>query len=220
MLKLPTNNQCVWLEEPDVKGSVSPQCDQVMEFSWSALWNITDETPDNCQMFLNCRGMSLFLDCLQVSHVRQEYTFFMCLFHTCDIEWLDKGLSHHRSIFVQEFPDKQELHRNMLGLLGNVAEVKALRPQLLTPQFITVFRYEDFWSHFFQWFWSKLLQMISFFVVNHWNISDWNPAERIQISIYHRDVCHVPFSMQLIYDPVEVPSKLKMTRSGAKYAAI
>ncbi|KAL0965135.1 hypothetical protein UPYG_G00277240 [Umbra pygmaea] len=78
-------------------------CDQVMEFSWSALWNITDETPDNCQMFLNCRGMSLFLDCLK------------------------------------EFPDKQELHRNMLGLLGNVAEVKALRPQLLTPQFISVF---------------------------------------------------------------------------------
>lgn len=39
----------------------------------------------------------------------------------------------------QEFPDKQELHRNMLGLLGNVAEVRALRPQLLTPQFITVF---------------------------------------------------------------------------------
>uniref|UniRef100_A0A8C7IYH2 Protein zer-1 homolog n=1 Tax=Oncorhynchus kisutch TaxID=8019 RepID=A0A8C7IYH2_ONCKI len=78
-------------------------CDQVMEFSWSALWNITDETPDNCQMFLNCRGMSLFLDCLK------------------------------------EFPDKQELHRNMLGLLGNVAEVRALRPQLLTPQFISVF---------------------------------------------------------------------------------
>uniref|UniRef100_A0A4W4FTL9 Protein zer-1 homolog n=1 Tax=Electrophorus electricus TaxID=8005 RepID=A0A4W4FTL9_ELEEL len=78
-------------------------CDQVMEFSWSALWNITDETPDNCQMFLNCSGMDLFLECLQ------------------------------------EFPDKQELHRNMLGLLGNVAEVKALRPQLLTSQFITVF---------------------------------------------------------------------------------
>ncbi|XP_015229037.1 PREDICTED: protein zer-1 homolog [Cyprinodon variegatus] len=80
-------------------------CDQVMEFSWSALWNITDETPDNCQMFLNWRGMSLFLECLG------------------------------------EFPDKQELHRNMLGLLGNVAEVKSLRPQLLTPQFITVFSY-------------------------------------------------------------------------------
>uniref|UniRef100_A0A674EKY4 Protein zer-1 homolog n=1 Tax=Salmo trutta TaxID=8032 RepID=A0A674EKY4_SALTR len=73
-------------------------CDQVMEFSWSALWNITDETPDNCQMILFCQGMLGF-----------------------------------------EFPDKQELHRNMLGLLGNVAEVRGLRPQLLTPQFISVF---------------------------------------------------------------------------------
>ncbi|XP_062867712.1 protein zer-1 homolog [Trichomycterus rosablanca] len=78
-------------------------CDQVMEFSWSALWNITDETPDNCQMFLSCNGMDLFLECLK------------------------------------KFPDKQELHRNMLGLLGNVAEVRELRPRLLTSQFVTVF---------------------------------------------------------------------------------
>lgn len=28
----------------------------------------------------------------------------------------------------------------MLGLLGNVAEVKGLRPQLMTSQFISVFR--------------------------------------------------------------------------------
>lgn len=40
----------------------------------------------------------------------------------------------------QEFPEKQELHRNMLGLLGNVAEVRELRPQLMTSQFIGVFR--------------------------------------------------------------------------------
>ncbi|XP_070614569.1 protein zer-1 homolog isoform X2 [Erythrolamprus reginae] len=78
-------------------------CDQVMEFSWSALWNITDETPSNCEMFLNYSGMKLFLECLK------------------------------------EFPNKQELHRNMLGLLGNVAEVQALRPQLMTSQFISVF---------------------------------------------------------------------------------
>lgn len=45
------------------------QCDQVMEFSWSALWNITDETPDNCEMFLNFSGMKLFLECLKVSEV-------------------------------------------------------------------------------------------------------------------------------------------------------
>lgn len=46
------------------------QCDQVMEFSWSALWNITDETPDNCEMFLNFNGMKLFLDCLKVGGAR------------------------------------------------------------------------------------------------------------------------------------------------------
>ncbi|XP_064420442.1 protein zer-1 homolog [Latimeria chalumnae] len=85
------------------KKLIDKTCDQVMEFSWSALWNITDETPDNCEMFLNYSGMKLFLDCLR------------------------------------EFPDKQELHRNMLGLLGNVAEVRELRPQLMTPQFISVF---------------------------------------------------------------------------------
>lgn len=44
------------------------------------------------------------------------------------------------ALVPQEFPEKQELHRNMLGLLGNVAEVKELRPQLMTSQFISVFR--------------------------------------------------------------------------------
>ncbi|KAM6431524.1 protein zer-1 homolog [Python bivittatus] len=85
------------------KKLVDKTCDQVMEFSWSALWNITDETPSNCEMFLNYSGMKLFLECLK------------------------------------EFPNKQELHRNMLGLLGNVAEVQELRPQLMTSQFISVF---------------------------------------------------------------------------------
>ncbi|XP_030063763.1 protein zer-1 homolog isoform X1 [Microcaecilia unicolor] len=85
------------------KKLLDKSCDQVMEFSWSALWNITDETPDNCEMFLGYNGMKLFLDCLK------------------------------------EFPEKQELHRNMLGLLGNVAEVRWLRPQLMTSQFISVF---------------------------------------------------------------------------------
>ncbi|XP_050073935.1 protein zer-1 homolog [Anopheles maculipalpis] len=37
------------------------------------------------------------------------------------------------------FPDRDELLRNMMGLLGNVAEVKELRPRLMTPEFITEF---------------------------------------------------------------------------------
>jgi Zyg-11 family protein len=44
-----------------------------MEFSWSALWNITDETPDNCEMFLNFNGMKLFLDCLKVDPASQGH---------------------------------------------------------------------------------------------------------------------------------------------------
>lgn len=37
------------------------------------------------------------------------------------------------------FPSKEELLRNMMGLLGNVAEMKSLRPLLMTERFIPVF---------------------------------------------------------------------------------
>lgn len=39
----------------------------------------------------------------------------------------------------QIFPDKEELVRNMMGLLGNVAEVPDLRHRLMEQQFIQVF---------------------------------------------------------------------------------
>lgn len=77
--------------------------DDVMEVAWSTMWNVTDETPLNCERFLDGLGMEYFLGCL------------IC------------------------FPDKEELVRNMMGLLGNVAEVKSLRHRLMTTEFITVF---------------------------------------------------------------------------------
>lgn len=40
---------------------------------------------------------------------------------------------------LNTFPDREELLRNMMGLLGNVAEVKWLRPNLMTAEFIEVF---------------------------------------------------------------------------------
>uniref|UniRef100_T1GPQ1 Uncharacterized protein n=1 Tax=Megaselia scalaris TaxID=36166 RepID=T1GPQ1_MEGSC len=40
---------------------------------------------------------------------------------------------------LKAFPEKEELLRNMMGLLGNVAEVKWLRPNLMTSEFIKVF---------------------------------------------------------------------------------
>lgn len=41
---------------------------------------------------------------------------------------------------LQTFPDREELLRNMMGLLGNVAEVKELRHRLMTQEFIKVFK--------------------------------------------------------------------------------
>ncbi|KAK6629017.1 hypothetical protein RUM43_002834 [Polyplax serrata] len=78
-------------------------CDDVLEIAWSTMWNITDETVENCQRFLAENGMELFLACLSM------------------------------------FPRKEELLRNMMGLLGNVAEMKSLRPFLMTDRFVSVF---------------------------------------------------------------------------------
>ena len=74
-----------------------------MENAWSTMWNVTDETPINCQRFLSGGGMRLFLEC------------------------------------KDEFPNKETLLRNMMGLLGNVAEVPYLRPKLMTTPFVTEF---------------------------------------------------------------------------------
>lgn len=41
-------------------------CDDVLEVAWSTMWNVTDETPQNCQRFLENRGMKHFLACLKV----------------------------------------------------------------------------------------------------------------------------------------------------------
>ncbi|KAK4292197.1 hypothetical protein Pmani_035017 [Petrolisthes manimaculis] len=77
--------------------------DDMLEIAWSAMWNVTDETPVNCLRFLDGQGMIYFQKCLK------------------------------------EFPDKPELLRNMMGLLGNVAEVKELRSRLMTSELLTTF---------------------------------------------------------------------------------
>lgn len=40
--------------------------DDVMEVAWSTMWNVTDETPLNCERFLDGDGMEHFLGCLKV----------------------------------------------------------------------------------------------------------------------------------------------------------
>ncbi|CAD5220313.1 unnamed protein product [Bursaphelenchus xylophilus] len=78
-------------------------CDEVLEVSWSFLWNVTDETPLNCEMFLRSGGMDLFRRC-----------------HS-------------------EFSTKKELVRNMMGLVGNIAEVQELRGYLMNDELIRIF---------------------------------------------------------------------------------
>ena len=78
-------------------------CDEVMETAWSTMWNITDETPLNCERFLDNRGMDFFLRCMNT------------------------------------FPNNAELLRNMMGLLGNVAECQTLRHRLMKQEFMEKF---------------------------------------------------------------------------------
>jgi len=80
-------------------------CDDVMETAWSTMWNVTDETPVNCERFLTGGGMYLFLKC------------------------------------KERFPEKSDLLRNMMGLLGNVAEVPSLRHMLMTKEFVEEFAF-------------------------------------------------------------------------------
>ncbi|KAJ1358396.1 hypothetical protein KIN20_016807 [Parelaphostrongylus tenuis] len=78
-------------------------CDDVMEVGWSFLWNITDETPLNCERFLKADGLLLFHKCFDA------------------------------------FRNERELVRNMMGLIGNIAEVDGLRSQLMNDDYVKIF---------------------------------------------------------------------------------
>ncbi|KAI4471711.1 protein zer-1 [Holotrichia oblita] len=54
----------LWLIADRLKRGI---CDDVLEVAWSTMWNVTDETPLNCQKFLEHKGMEYFLKCLKVS---------------------------------------------------------------------------------------------------------------------------------------------------------
>merc|ERR1719209_2089938 len=80
-------------------------CDEVMKIAWSAMLNVTDETPANSERFLDKHGMELFLQCKET------------------------------------FPNRLDLLRNMMGLLGNVAEVKQCRKRLMPSAFVEEFSF-------------------------------------------------------------------------------
>ena len=55
----------LWVIRNKVRQETKP--DEILEMAWSALWNITDETPQNCERFLDGagddEGLNLFIDC-------------------------------------------------------------------------------------------------------------------------------------------------------------
>uniref|UniRef100_A0A0N4ZUZ5 Zyg eleven-related protein 1 n=1 Tax=Parastrongyloides trichosuri TaxID=131310 RepID=A0A0N4ZUZ5_PARTI len=85
------------------KKQLQNQTDDVMEVAWSFLWNITDETPMNCERFLKADGLSLF------------------------------------RAYYKQFSSETEVVRNMMGLIGNIAEVKSLRHYMMKDEYIDIF---------------------------------------------------------------------------------
>jgi len=92
----------LWVVKRKLQMSI---CDEVMEVAWSVMWNVTDETPENSQRFLDKSGMELFLQCKEA------------------------------------FPNTMDLLRNMMGLLGNIAEVKDCRRRLMSVSFVNEFSF-------------------------------------------------------------------------------
>lgn len=85
-------------------------CDETLETAWSTLWNITDETPINCQKFLEKEGLEAFEKCMD------------------------------------NFGDNKEVLRNIMGLLGNVAECPGLRVRFMKERYMRRF-YQLLSSH-------------------------------------------------------------------------
>lgn len=48
--------------------------DDILHMAWSIIWNVTDQTPINCQRFLNNNGLNYFLRCFRV---RSTIYFFI-----------------------------------------------------------------------------------------------------------------------------------------------
>lgn len=40
--------------------------DSTLKFALSALWNLTDETPTACRHFIQCKGLELYMELLEV----------------------------------------------------------------------------------------------------------------------------------------------------------
>ncbi|KAI1711418.1 zyg eleven-related protein 1 [Ditylenchus destructor] len=93
----------------------------VMEMCWCVLANMTDETPANCERFLTAEGMQLSSLCFSRFRSITDQTF--------EVPAIDK-----------------EIVLNMIMLVGNIAEVKCLRNQLMDKDYLTIYTSFLYWD--------------------------------------------------------------------------
>ncbi|KAI6176551.1 hypothetical protein M3Y97_00810300 [Aphelenchoides bicaudatus] len=66
-------------------------CDEIVDVSFSFLWNITDETEVNCKLFLQKDGLNLFLRCYNEFRTRKDLDELIKIFLDL-LEVLDEGI--------------------------------------------------------------------------------------------------------------------------------
>ena len=108
---------------------------QVMSTAWSVMWNVTDETPANSERFLDKNGMEVTNSFM----ILQSIFFLLGLEQDTILNITAPSTNYcvsfpatkqlkrfYAKVFLQckeAFPDTMDLLRNMMGLLGNIAEV-------------------------------------------------------------------------------------------------
>jgi len=110
--------------------------DITMKFTLSALWNLTDESPRTCKVFLDEEGMELFLEVLHTfpGEATIETKILGLLNNIAEVSWLRSAL------LVDPFIDRlrELLHSKSIEVsyfaAGIVAHLASDRPELWTPQ--------------------------------------------------------------------------------------
>uniref|UniRef100_A0A8D3AFQ5 Protein zer-1 homolog-like C-terminal domain-containing protein n=1 Tax=Scophthalmus maximus TaxID=52904 RepID=A0A8D3AFQ5_SCOMX len=85
------------------------EADSTLKFALSALWNLTDEMPNAAHNFIQCQGLELYEEVLEI---RKRFPLILCL-------------------FSQSYYTEPSIQQKVLGLLNNIAEVEDLQAALL-----------------------------------------------------------------------------------------
>ncbi|XP_048586884.1 protein zer-1 homolog isoform X2 [Nematostella vectensis] len=105
--------------------SERPEVGGVLECCWSALWNVTDETPENCALFMENGGMPLFMECKRrLGHHRDLLRNMLGLMgNVSEVDYLRPQLMAYAEVFYELLDSVNELEvsYNAAGILCHLA---------------------------------------------------------------------------------------------------